>query len=63
MTVSSSTSASWPGWTFRDDTERQETRIRLARLLVRQAKLLKHDVDPSVLADAARPLPDDRQAS
>ena len=47
-------------YTFRDD-EREAGRIMLARLLVRQAELLKHDVDPRVVSDASRPLPDERR--
>lgn len=46
-------------FTFRDDAERDTARIMLARLLVRQANLLKHDVDPKIAADATRPLPDE----
>lgn len=46
-------------FTFRDDAERDRTRTMAARLLVRQAKLLKHDVDPEVAADAQRPLPEE----
>ena len=41
------------------DSERDTARIMLARLLVRQADYLKHDVDPRIAADAARPLPDE----
>ena len=58
------TTASADRFTFRDDRERETGRIMLARLLVRQAEYLKHDVDPQVAADAARPLPDElRNAS
>lgn len=46
-------------YTFRDDDEREAGRIMLARLLVRQAELLKHEVDPRVASDASRPLPDE----
>ncbi|MDT0262503.1 hypothetical protein [Jatrophihabitans lederbergiae] len=46
-------------FTFRDDAELETARTMLARLLVRQAKLLKHDVDPKVAADAGRPLPEE----
>ena len=46
-------------FTFRDDAERDQARIMAARLLVRQAKLLNHDVDPGIASDAQRPLPDD----
>lgn len=48
-------------YTFRDDDEREAGRIMLARLLVRQAELLKHEVDPQVASDASRPLPDERR--
>ena len=41
------------------DSERDTARIMLARLLVRQAEFLKHEVDPRIAADAARPLPDE----
>jgi hypothetical protein len=44
-------------FTFRDDAERETARIMLARLLVHQARMLRHDIDPKVAADAARPLP------
>ena len=57
------TPPTWAGWTFRDDAEREQTRTRLARLLVRQAGLLRHAVDPDVQAAADRPLPEDRLAS
>ncbi len=46
-------------YTFRHDSERDAGRIMLARLLVRQAELLKHEVDPRVASDASRPLPDE----
>jgi hypothetical protein len=46
-------------FTFRDDAEREQARVMAARLLVRQAKLLKHDVDPEIAAVAQRPLPDE----
>ena len=46
-------------FTFRDDAEREQTRIMAARLLVRQAKLLKHAVDPDIDAVAQRPLPEE----
>lgn len=45
-----------------EDHDRDTGRIMLARLLVRQAKLLKHDVDPLIANDASRPLPDDLHA-
>lgn len=56
MTVTAATPARF---TFRDDAERDTARIMLARLLVRQAKLLKHGIDPGVAAGAAQPLPDE----
>jgi len=46
-------------YTLRDEGERDAGRIMLARLLVRQAELLKHEVDPRVASDASRPLPDE----
>lgn len=51
------TATTGPRFTFRDEDEADETRIRAARLLVRQAELLHHDVDPDIAADAQRPLP------
>lgn len=50
-------------FTFRDEGERDTGRIMLARLLVRQAEFLKHEVDPQVAADAARPLPEELRAA
>ena len=44
------------------EQERDTARIMLARLLVRQAGYLKHDVEPWIVADAARPLPDELRA-
>ena len=44
------------------EDERDTTRIMLARLLMRQAQFLKHEVEPWVVADAARPLPDELRA-
>ncbi len=45
------------------DSERDTARIMLARLLVRQADFLKHEVDPRIAADAARPLPDEYRSA
>ena len=44
------------------EVERDTGRIMLARLLVRQAEYLKHDVEPWIVADATRPLPDELRA-
>ena len=41
------------------EQERDTARIMLARLLVRQAEFLEHDVEPWIMTDAARPLPDE----
>lgn len=57
------TTAAADRYTFRDGDERETGRIMLARLLVRQAELLKHEVDPQVASDASRPLPDERSVS
>lgn len=48
---------------FLNPAERDETRIRAARLLVRIAKEQGETVDPEVAADAALPLPGERVAS
>lgn len=45
------------------DSERATARIMLARLLVQQAEFLKHEVDPRIAADAARPLPEELRAA
>jgi len=53
------TAPSGSRFTFRDDEELDRTRIMAARLLVRQANLLKHDIDPDVAAVAQRSLPEE----
>lgn len=48
-----------PRFTFRNEQERDRARIMAARLPVRQAKLLKHSIEPDIAADARRPRPKD----